>query len=99
MSENAAGTVEGEMHSHKGGYLKYKKNDWNMGELVDMMDRRSVDVLCLQETNWKGSKAKNIEGDYKLFFNGADGKKYGIGIVVREDLIESVLEISGCQTD
>ena len=24
-------------------------------ELADMMERRNVDVLCLQETKWKGS--------------------------------------------
>ena len=31
-------------------------------KLVDMMDRRNVDILCLQETKWKGSKARNIGG-------------------------------------
>ena len=44
-------------------------------ELADMMERRNVDILCLQETKWKGSKARNIEGGCKLFYNGADGKK------------------------
>ena len=29
-------------------------------ELADMMDRRKVDTLCMQETKWKGSKARNI---------------------------------------
>ena len=29
-------------------------------ELADMMERRNVDILCLQETKWKGSKARNI---------------------------------------
>ena len=29
-------------------------------ELADMMDRRNENILCLQETKWKGSKAKNI---------------------------------------
>ena len=28
--------------------------------LADMMERRNVDILCLQETKWKGSKAMNI---------------------------------------
>ena len=31
-------------------------------ELEDMMERRNVDMLCLQETKWKGSKARNIGG-------------------------------------
>ena len=62
-------------------------------ELADMMERRNVDVMCLQETKWKGSKARNIGGECKLFYNGADGTKNGIGIVVMEQLVESVLEV------
>ena len=62
-------------------------------ELTDMMEQRNVDILCLQETKWKGSKARNIEGGCKIFYNGADGRKNGIGIVVREELAESVLEV------
>ena len=62
-------------------------------ELADMMERRNVNILCLQETMWKGSKARNIKGGCKLFYNGADGRKNGIGIVVREELVESVLEV------
>ena len=62
-------------------------------ELAHMMERRNVDVLCLQETKWKGSKARNIGGGFKLFYNETDGIKNGIGIVVREELVESVLEV------
>ena len=40
------------------------------------MERRNVDILCLQETKWKGSKARNIGGGCKLFYNGAYGKKW-----------------------
>ena len=62
-------------------------------ELADMMERRNVDILCLQETKWKGSKARNIDGGCKIFYNEADGRKNGIGIVLREELAESVLEV------
>ena len=62
-------------------------------ELADMMERRNVDILCLQETKWKGSKARNIGGGCKIFYNRADGRKNGIGIVLREELAESVLEV------
>ena len=62
-------------------------------ELADMMERRNVDILCLQETKWKGNKARNIGGGYKVFYNRADGRKNGIGIVLREELAESVLEV------
>ena len=62
-------------------------------KLADMMEQRNVDILCLQETKWKGSKARNIGGGCKIFYNGVDGRKNGIGIVVREDLAEGVLEV------
>ena len=61
-------------------------------ELADMKERRNVrrcTILCLQETKWKGSKARNIGGGCKLFYNGADGRKSEIGIVVREELVKS----------
>ena len=62
-------------------------------ELADMMEQRNVDILCLQETRWKGSKARNIRGECKIFYNGADGRKNGIGIVLRKELAESVQEV------
>ena len=57
------------------------------------MGRRNVNILCLQKTKWKGSKARKIGGGCKLFYNGADGRKNGIEIVVKEELAESVLEV------
>ena len=62
-------------------------------ELADLKERRNVDILCLQETKWKESKARNIGGVCKLFYNGADERENGIGIVVREELTKSVLEM------
>ena len=62
-------------------------------ELADMMEQRNVDILCLQETKWKGSKARYIGGGCKIFYNRADERKNGIGIALREELDESVLEV------
>ena len=62
-------------------------------ELADIMERSNIGILRLQETKWKSSKARNIEGGYKLFHNEDDGRKNGIGIAVREELVKSVLEV------
>ena len=62
-------------------------------QLEDMMEQINVDVMCLQETKWKGSKVKNIGDGCEFFYNRADGRRNGIGIVVREELVESVLEV------
>ena len=84
----------------KGKCLPVRVGTLNIGtmtgrgrELADLMEQRNVDILCLQETKWKGSKARNIGGECKLFYNGADGRKNGIGIVMREELDESLLEV------
>ena len=61
-------------------------------ELADMMERRNVDILCLQETKWKGSKARNIGADAN-YFTMKLMKESGIGILVREELVESVLKV------
>ena len=35
-------------------------------ELVDMMQRRKVDIVCVQETRWKGSRARSLGAGLKL---------------------------------
>ncbi|KAI5620344.1 hypothetical protein C0J50_20114 [Silurus asotus] len=62
-------------------------------EVVDMMERRKVDMLCVQETKWKGSKARNIGGGFKLFFNSVDGKRNGVGMILKEDYSKRVVEV------
>ena len=39
-------------------------------ELADVMERRKVDALCVQETRWKGEKARCIGEGCKLWYNG-----------------------------
>ena len=80
--------------THKGGYLKYWNNAWKRKRAGRYDEAKEFGILCLQETKWKGSKARNIEGGCKLFYNGADGRKNGIGIVVREELVKSILEVT-----
>ena len=37
-----------------------------------MINKRRVDILCVQETRWKGDKAKELVGGCKLLYSGAD---------------------------
>ena len=62
-------------------------------ELAYLMEQRNVDILCLQETKWKGRKAKNIGGGCKLFYNRANGRRNDIEIVMMKELAKSVLEV------
>ncbi|KAK3515171.1 hypothetical protein QTP70_008177 [Hemibagrus guttatus] len=62
-------------------------------ELADMMERRMVDILCVQETRWKGSKARSIGAGFKLFYYGVDSKRNGVGVVLKEKFVRNVLEV------
>ncbi|KAK3537437.1 hypothetical protein QTP70_009974 [Hemibagrus guttatus] len=62
-------------------------------ELTDMMERRKVDILCVQETRWKGSKARSIGAGFKLFYYGVDSKRNGVGVVLKEEFVRNVLEV------
>ncbi|KAK3542840.1 hypothetical protein QTP70_004649 [Hemibagrus guttatus] len=67
-------------------------------ELADMMERRKVAILCVQETRWKGSKARSIGAGFKLFYYGVDSKRNGVGVVLKEEFVRNVLEV-GCELE
>ncbi|KAK3566779.1 hypothetical protein QTP86_004518 [Hemibagrus guttatus] len=67
-------------------------------ELADVMERRKVDILCVQETRWKGSKARSIGAGFKLFYYGVDSKRNGVGVVLKEEFVRNVLEV-GCELE
>ncbi|KAK3507722.1 hypothetical protein QTP70_034827, partial [Hemibagrus guttatus] len=62
-------------------------------ELADVMERRKVDILCVQESRWKGSKARSIGAGFKLFYYGVDSKRNGVGVVLKEEFVRNVLEV------
>ncbi|KAI5615444.1 hypothetical protein C0J50_0125 [Silurus asotus] len=45
------------------------------------------------ETKWKGSKARNIGGGFKLFYHGVDGKRNGVGVILKEEYSKSIVEV------
>ena len=64
-------------------------------ELADLMERRKVGVLCVQETRWKGNKARELGGDCKLFYSGADERgRNGVGIVLSKEFKDSLVSVS-----
>ncbi|XP_047502457.1 craniofacial development protein 2-like [Penaeus chinensis] len=58
------------------------------------MERKRINVLRVQETKWKGKKAKEIGQGYKLFYNGDGNRRNGVVIVLDSSLKEGVLEVS-----
>ena len=57
---------------------RVRLGSWNIGSmtrklrgLVDATARRGVDILCVQETKWRGQKAKEVEDTcFKLWYTG-----------------------------
>jgi hypothetical protein len=66
------------------------------GEIADMAARRRLDFCCVQETRWKGGSARNIgwdDGWYKFFWVGCEEGVAGVGVLVAERWIDSVVEV------
>jgi hypothetical protein len=74
---------------------------WNIGsltgklrEIVETMIRRCANILCVQETTWKGQKAKEMKDtDFKLWYTRTTTNKNGVGIVLDKSLKDGVVDI------
>ena len=59
------------------------------------MERRKLGVLCVQETRWRGNKARELGEGYKLFYSGANVQgKNGVGILLSKDLKDSLVGVN-----
>jgi exonuclease III len=74
---------------------------WNVGsltgklrEIVDVAVRRRVNILCVQETKWKGQNAKEVEGtSFKLWYTGTAANKNGVGVLIDKSLKDRVVDV------
>ena len=57
-------------------------------KIADVLPRRKADVASVREVKWKGSKTRNIGHGYTLFYNGENSKRNGVGIILREEVLE-----------
>ena len=62
-------------------------------ELVESMKRRRLSILCLSETKWKGSCAKDLSDGYRLWYHGLDNKHNGVGIILAPGLADDVISV------
>nr|XP_034840840.1 craniofacial development protein 2-like [Maniola hyperantus] len=81
--------------------VKMRMISWNVGtmtgrgrELADVLEKRRINVACLQETRWKGTKAREIGAEYKFFYSVSDGRKNGVGVVLDKDLKKCVTDVN-----
>ncbi|VDO70613.1 unnamed protein product [Heligmosomoides polygyrus] len=62
-------------------------------KVAKLVKRRTTEVRCLQETSWNGAKAKEFGEGVKLFYNGENTKRNGVGIAVAESFKDSVAPV------
>ena len=80
---------------------RIRLGSWNVGsltgklrELVDVAIRRRVNILCVQETKWKGQKAKEVEDTgFKLWYTGTTSGRNGVGILIDRNLKDGVVDV------
>lgn len=88
---------------HAGGQgKKMRFGTWNIGsltgraaEVVEVMKRRKIHIMCLQETKWVGEKAREIAPwGYKLWYSGKAKGRNGVGIIIDKDFIDDVVQVA-----
>lgn len=47
----------------------------------------------MQETRCKGSKARSSGGGFKQFYQGVHRKRNGVGVILKEEYVNSVVEL------
>jgi exonuclease III len=53
-----------------------------------------VNILCVQETKWKGQNAKEVKDTcFKLWYTCTTANKNGVGIVLDKSLKDGVVDI------
>ncbi|XP_019244480.1 PREDICTED: craniofacial development protein 2-like [Nicotiana attenuata] len=61
-------------------------------ELHKIIHKRKINIACVQETRWVGTRARDVDG-FKLWYSVGTGDKNGVGIFVDRDLRELVVEV------
>ena len=63
--------------------------------IADLMKTRGVSILCVQETRWKGNKAKELGEGYKLIYSGANkDSRNGVGIILSSEIKNNIIEVN-----
>ena len=76
-------------------------DSWNVGsltgklrELVDTATRGRVNILCVQETKWKGQKAKEVDDTgFKLWYTGRVVNRNRVEVLIDKSLKNDVVGV------
>ncbi|RZB42550.1 Craniofacial development protein 2 [Glycine soja] len=105
---DAVKSKQGFPHSRERVWVKKLVHDrrirfgtWNIGtltgksmEIVDVMVRRKINFMFLQETKWTGEKAKELDNSgFKLWYTGKIRLRNGVGIIVDKEWKKDVVDV------
>ena len=66
-------------------------------EVADVMKRRKINILCVQETRWHGNKARELGDGYKLFYSAANKEgRGGVGVVLDAEWKKHLVNVNRC---
>lgn len=68
-------------------------------ELEQTLEKRNIDILCVQETKWKNlakkSRFLNMKSkQYKLLYYGTTQARNGVGIILKKHLYQNLVEVN-----
>ena len=67
-------------------------------EVVELLERWTVDVCCVQETQWRRGSTKMVRGksaQYKFLWQGHPDGIHDVGVLVSEEFVGKVVEVKG----
>jgi RNA recognition motif. (a.k.a. RRM, RBD, or RNP domain) len=80
---------------------RFHFGSWNVGSLigkiknlVDIMIRRHVNILCIQEAKWTSQMKKEVEDTgFRLWYTRKEHNSNGVGILIDKSLKNRVLNV------
>jgi len=78
------------------GILNIDSLTGRAGELVEVLAERRMDVVCVQETRWRGSGCRFFGATgrrCKLFWMGSKAKSDSVRISVAEKWVDGVVSV------
>ena len=66
-------------------------------KVLEMMKRRKMEVLYVQETKWKGDRVRKMAEGYRMLHAGGDGRSNGVGMIVNVEISKEVVRVERWQ--
>jgi len=80
---------------------RFRIASWNVGsltgwsrEVVDVMQRMEIHIMCIQEVRWSGQSAREIGDGYKVLYCGGKDKRNGVGVILDPEIKKAVADVT-----